>query len=126
MAKPSWFKPRRYRHFDVPIGSEWATALTPEQVVAHPWSPLLHWIKETPRYRPLDGKTVVKERDIMHASHRDACILSKYSHELTGRLDSWYVASSLHEAVIAYRSLSKSNYHFRCHRAGLCAQSRFS
>lgn len=112
MAKPSWFKPRRYRHFDVPIGSEWATALTPGQVVAHPWSPLLHWIKETPRYRPLEGKTVVKARDIMHASHRDACILSKYSHELTGRLDAWYAANGLHEAVIAYRSLSKSNYHF--------------
>ena len=112
MAKPSWFKPRKYRHFDVPIGSEWATALTPDQVVAHPWSPLLHWVKETPRYRPLDGKTVVKERDIMHASHRDACILSKYSHELTGRLDAWYAANELHEAVIAYRSLRKSNYHF--------------
>ncbi|CDO36125.1 reverse transcriptase domain-containing protein [Novosphingobium sp. KN65.2] len=112
MAKPSWFKPRRYRHFDVPIVSEWATTLTPEQVVAHPWSPLLHWIKETPRYRPLDGKTVVKERDIMHASHRDACILSKYSHELTGRLDAWYALNGLHEAVIAYRSLRKSNYHF--------------
>ena len=112
MAKPSWFKPRRYRHFDVPIGSEWAATLTPEQVVAHPWSPLLHWIKETPRYRPLDGKTVVKARDIMHASHRDACILSKYSHELTGRLDAWYAANELHEAVIAYRSLRKSNYHF--------------
>jgi len=112
MAKPSWFKPRRYRHFDVPIGSEWAAILTPEQVVAHPWSPLLHWIKETPRYRPLDGKTVVKARDIMHASHRDACILSKYSHELTVRLDAWYAANGLHEAVIAYRSLRKSNYHF--------------
>ena len=112
MAKPSWFKPRRYRHFDVPIGSEWATALTPDQVVAHPWSPLLHWVKETPRYRPLDGKTVVKARDIMHASHRDACILSKYSHELTAKLDAWYAENGLHEAVIAYRSLRKSNYHF--------------
>jgi hypothetical protein len=112
MAKPSWFKPRKYRHFDVPICSDWATALTPDQVVAHSWSPLLHWIKETPRYRPLDGKTVVKARDIMHASHRDACVLSKYSHELTGRLDAWYAANGLHEAVIAYRSLSMSNYHF--------------
>jgi RNA-directed DNA polymerase len=115
MAKPSWFKPRHYKHFDVPIGSDWATALTPEHVSAHSWSPLLHWIKETPRYRLNDQGVMelkVKPRDIMHASHRDACILAKYSHELTSRLDTWYGANGLDDAVIAYRSLGQSNYHF--------------
>lgn len=115
MAKPSWFKPRHYKHFDVPIGPKWAAALTPEQVAAHAWSPLLHWIKETPRYRLNDQNVMelkVKPRDIMHASHRDACILAKYSHDLTGKLDAWYAANGLNEAVIAYRSLGQSNYHF--------------
>lgn len=112
MAKPCWFKPRKYKHFDVPIGDDWAAALTPQQVAAHSWSPLLHWIKETSRYKPLEGKTVVKARDIMHASHRDACILAQYAHELTGKLDGWYAQNGLHEAVIAYRSLGKSNYNF--------------
>lgn len=115
MAKPPWFKPRHYKHFDVQVSSDWATALTSEQVAAHAWSPLLHWIKETPRYRLNDQGVMelkVKPRDIMHASHRDACILAKYSHELTGRLDAWYAANGLNEAVIAYRSLGKSNYHF--------------
>ena len=112
MAKPAWFKPRKYKHFDVPIAAEWASALTPAQVASHSWSPLLHWVKETPRYHPLDGKTVTKSRDIMHASHRDACILSKYSSELTGKLDQWYADNGLGDAVIAYRSLGKSNYHF--------------
>ncbi len=115
MAKPPWFKPRRYRHFDVPIGAGWAAAITAEQVATHAWSPLLHWIKETPRYRLNDQNVMeltVKPRDIMHASHRDACILAKYSHELTGKLDAWYAANGLDEAVIAYRSLGKSNYHF--------------
>lgn len=115
MAKPAWFEPRRYRHFDVPVSSDWAAALTPEQVAAHSWSPLLHWIKETPRYRLNDQNVMeltVKERDIMHASHRDACILTKYSHELTGKLDAWYEVHGLNDAVIAYRSLGKSNYHF--------------
>ena len=77
MAKPPWFKPRHYKHFDVPIGPDWATAITAEQVAAHAWSPLLHWIKETPRYRLNDQGVMelkVKPRDIMHASHRDACI----------------------------------------------------
>lgn len=115
MAKPPWFKPRHYKHFDVPIGPDWATAITAEQVSAHSWSPLLHWIKETPRYRLNDQGVMelkVKPRDIMHASHRDACILAKYSHELTGKLDAWYAANGLEEVVIAYRSLRKSNYHF--------------
>lgn len=115
MGKPPWFKPRHYKHFDVPIGRDWANALTPEQVAAHAWSPLLHWIKETPRYRLNDQGVMelkVKPRAIMHASHRDACILAKYSHELTGKLDAWYAANGLDEAVIAYRSLGKSNYHF--------------
>jgi RNA-directed DNA polymerase len=115
MAKPSWFKPRHYKHFDVPIGPQWAAALTSEQVTAHAWSPLLHWIKETPRYRLNDQNVMelkVKPRDIMHASHRDACILAKYSHELTSKLDAWYVTNGLNEVVIAYRSLGQSNYHF--------------
>jgi RNA-directed DNA polymerase len=115
MAKLPWFKPRNYKHFDVPIGSDWAAAITPVQVSTHAWSPLLHWVKETPRYRLNDHNMMeikVKERDIMHASHRDACILAKYSHELTGKLDAWYAANGLDEAVIAYRSLGKSNYHF--------------
>jgi hypothetical protein len=115
MAKPPWFKPRHYKHFDAPIGSDWASALTSEQVAAHAWSPLLHWVKETPRYR-LNNQNVmelkVKVRDIMHASHRDACILAKYSHELTCKLDKWYAANGLDDAVIAYRALGKSNYHF--------------
>lgn len=115
MGKPAWFTPRKYKHFDVPVSEEWATAVTPAQVSAHSWSPLMHWVKETPRYRMnASGKMElkVKPRDIMHASHRDACILSKYSHELTQRLDAWYAANGLHETVIAYRSLGKSNYHF--------------
>jgi RNA-directed DNA polymerase len=72
----------------------------------------MHWIKATPRYKPNEGKTVIKERDIMHASHRDACILSKYSAELSTALDSYYCGNGLNDAVIAYRSLGKSNYHF--------------
>jgi len=115
MGKLVWFTPRKYKHFDVPVSLEWAAAVTPERVSAHSWSPLMHWVKETPRYRMnASGKMElkVKLRDIMHASHRDACILSKYSHELTHRLDAWYVANGLHETVIAYRSLGKSNYHF--------------
>jgi hypothetical protein len=48
----------------------------------------------------------------MYASHRDACILSYYSFLLTRILDERYKSHGIDGAVIAYRSLGKSNYDF--------------
>ncbi len=48
----------------------------------------------------------------MYASHRDACILSKYAYELTLILDKYYEKEGLSENVIAYRQLGRSNYDF--------------
>lgn len=48
----------------------------------------------------------------MYASHRDACILSRYAHELTNLLNDYYVKRGLSDCVIAYRKLGKANYHF--------------
>ena len=48
----------------------------------------------------------------MYASHRDACILSYYSKQLSETLDSYYTKNSLSDVVIAYRSLGKGNYDF--------------
>ncbi|AGH50196.1 Reverse transcriptase [Sphingomonas sp. MM-1] len=112
MKTPSWFRVRGYSHFDVPVKVAFAEGLCPEQVIRHPWSPLIHYIKTEKRYKARERKTVPKERPIMFASHRDACILSKYSAELVALLDRWYRDNSLDETVIAYRSLGLSNYHF--------------
>jgi RNA-directed DNA polymerase len=112
MKNPDWFRPRGYLHFDVPVKVEYGLALTPESVAAHAWSPLIHYVKTEKRYKVKDRKTVPKERPIMFASHRDACILSRYSADLVARLDSWYAQKGLDDTVIAYRSLGRSNYHF--------------
>ena len=48
----------------------------------------------------------------MYASHRDACILAKYSHDLTLCLDKFYISRGLSEHVIAYRKLGRANYDF--------------
>ena len=112
MNKPDWYRPRGYLHFDVPVKLEFAEALTPAKVASHVWSPLIHYVKVEKRYKVKERKTVPKERPIMFASHRDACILSKYSADLVGRLDQWYAANNLDDTVIAYRSLGRSNYHF--------------
>lgn len=112
MKRPAWFRPRGYPHFDAPIALDWALAVDPAFVSQHSWSPLIHRIKETKRYKAKDHKTVSKKRDIMFASHRDSCILAKYSAELVDRLDVWYNEVGLEDTAIAYRSLGKSNYHF--------------
>ncbi|MHC2462724.1 reverse transcriptase domain-containing protein [Bradyrhizobium embrapense] len=108
-----WFKPRGYRHFDAPVSSSFAEHISQAQVVErHSWLPLIHYEKRTKRYKPDQQKTIYKPRQIMYASHRDACILSKYAWELSRQLDEYYQQSGLEKHVIAYRKLGKSNYHF--------------
>lgn len=111
-SPPSWFRPRGYLHLDVPVKPAFAKAVTAVSVASHAWSPLIHYVKSEKRYNIKARKTVPKQRPIMFASHRDACILSKYSADLVLKLDSWYALNGLDETVIAYRSLGLSNYHF--------------
>jgi hypothetical protein len=48
----------------------------------------------------------------MYASHRDACILKRYAIDLAALLNLHYGETALNEAVIAYRKLGRTNYHF--------------
>jgi RNA-directed DNA polymerase len=111
--KQAWFKTRGYRHFDAPVGEAYAdTVCDPQFVAKHSWLPLIHYVKRIKRYKKIEKKTVFKDRSIMFASHRDACILSKYTFDLSRRLDQHYVQSGLDGNVIAYRKLGRANYHF--------------
>lgn len=111
--KHQWFKTRGYRHFDAPVGSDYAEKVGDIDFVAkHSWLPLIHYVKQIKRYKKIENKTVYKDRDIMFASHRDACILSKYSFELSQLLDQHYLKSGLDKHVIAYRKLGRANYNF--------------
>lgn len=112
MDAPEWFRQRGYMHFDVPVGVSFANSISRKLVRENGWSPLIHYIKEDKRYKPLDHKTIKKPRPIMYASHRDACILALYSYRLSKLLDRWYKQNSLHDSVVAYRSLGKGNYDF--------------
>lgn len=112
MDTPEWFRPRGYMHFDVPVGVPFAKAISRKLVRENGWSPLIHYMKEDRRYKPLDHKTVKKPRPIMYASHRDACILALYSYRLAKLMDDWYKHNGLHDSVVAYRSLGKGNYDF--------------
>ncbi len=109
----NWFKPRGYKHLDVPVSASFAERVGDVQfAAAHVWSPLIHYSKATKRYRRDDHKTIYKNRPIMFASHRDACILSRYAHDLSEFLDAHYVISQLDDHVIAYRKLGRANYNF--------------
>lgn len=114
-----WFKRRPYRHFDKPVCEAFAKRAMDPMFVGGPNyqpGPLLHYVKEEKRYKHCDkaGKRVIeiKPRPIKYASHRDACVLSWYSHDLAQRLDAQYEASGLSDSVIAYRALGKGNYDF--------------
>jgi RNA-directed DNA polymerase len=100
-------------HFDAPVGETFAKCVEHADFVAkHSWLPLIHYTKRVKRYKAIDGRTVFKERPIMYASHRDACILSKYAWELSTALDQYYEDRGLSTHVIAYRKLGRSNYDF--------------
>ena len=110
MDKPKWFKRRGYRHFDRPVAENFVERVQkPDFVQRHSFSPLIHFIKKTKRYKSDKQETVWKERPIMYASHRDACILSYYSAQLDAALEAAYQGDQLEENVIAYRKLGKGN-----------------
>ena len=64
------------------------------------------------RYRKTEAKTVDKQRPIMFASHRDACILSWYARCLNARLEGLYSRYGISDSVIAYRRLGLGNHDF--------------
>ena len=114
---PVWFKRRGYRHFDLPVDDKFtAHAMDPTFVSRHSFSPLLHFTKSESKYKkdPVTGRRAIttKDRPIKYASHRDACILSYYAHQLNQLLEERYVADDISDSVIAYRSLGRGNYHF--------------
>ncbi|MEL5879327.1 reverse transcriptase/maturase family protein [Cereibacter sphaeroides] len=112
-----WFKPRGYRHFDMPVGEKFARkVMDPSFLLQHSFLPLIHYTKSEKRYKkcPMSGRRTVatKDRPIKYASHRDACILSYYASELNKSLDTYYNASGLSDCVLAYRALGRGNYDF--------------
>jgi RNA-directed DNA polymerase len=108
-----WFRSSGYKHLDVPIGEAFADKTAhADFVLAHSWLPLIKYTKRIKRYKPKNGKTLIKERPIMYASHRDACILKRYARRLTELLDKHYTLNNLDNTVIAYRKLGKANYDF--------------
>jgi len=111
--QPAWFKRRNFRHLDVPVNADFAKKVQAHpDAGAHSFLPLIRYERVTKRYKPDKGKTEAKSRPIMYPSHRDACVLARFAHELGQVLETRYYAGALSDCVIAYRKLGKANYHF--------------
>lgn len=109
----NWFKARKYKHFDRGVGETFARkVMNPTFVARHAFSPMIRYMKKVKRYKSEEGKTLFKERSIMYASHRDACILSFYASQINTLLDNFYISHGLNDSIIAYRPLGYANYHF--------------
>jgi RNA-directed DNA polymerase len=71
-----WYASSGYKHLDVQVGEAFAVQTkNPDFVACHSLLPFIKYTKRVKRYKRKEGKTLYKERPIMYASHRDACIL---------------------------------------------------
>lgn len=134
----NWVKPRGYAHFDIPVNERFARRIIDpvsgsDFVAKHSFSPMIHYIKITRRYKKISGTTInkrgkkvqkrvpdSKERPIKYASHRDSFIYTWYAYQLNKRLEEYYKYKMLEDNVLAYRSLGRGNYDFSADALKYC------
>lgn len=115
---PSWYRLRRYIHFDEPLSLRKAEALVtdPCAVARHAFWPLIKFGIETVKIRQdkTTGAVSTKEklREISYAAHADSQIFSYYCHLLSDQYEKKVVENGLADSVLAFRSLGKNNIHF--------------
>jgi len=114
----TWYRRRGYLHFDEPIAMRRIAAFLakPENVGRHSFYPLISYqIKSHKIARnPETGKLTRKEkiREIAYPSHVDSHIYSYYSHKLAEKYEAILQKKKLSHAILAFRSLGKSNIDF--------------
>lgn len=115
---PSWYRLRRYVHFDEPLGLQKAEKLVTDSiaVATHGFWPLIRFGVETVKIRQnkTTGEISTKEklREISYAAHSDSQIFSYYCQLLSELYEQKIAESELGESVLAFRSLGKNNIHF--------------
>ncbi|WP_067587250.1 hypothetical protein [Endozoicomonas ascidiicola] len=113
-----WFKKRGYLHFDFPIGPTRAYELieSPATVARHSFYPLLRCNQNSVKVSkdPVTGELTKKPKDrpISYAAHKDSAIYSFYGNQLSERYETVIAEQNLHDSVLAFRSLKKTNIHF--------------
>jgi len=118
LNKPTWFRQRRYLHFDEPLSLQKATALVtnPKAVASHSFWPLIRFLVRTAKIKQ-DKETGNierhhKDRAVSYAAHSDSLIFGFYA-DVLGRLyEAQLGQQGLGDCVLAFRSLGKNNIDF--------------
>ncbi len=115
MVAPSWFRRRRYYHFDEPVSSRKAVAVAtdPREVAKHSFYPFLTFKKVTTKVKrdPTTSKLAhtPKERPLSYCAHMDAHIFALYSSTLGELYEREVKVRGLDDVVVAFRSGHGSN-----------------
>lgn len=118
MPYPTWFRQRRYLHFDEPMGLEKARELVedPVAVSKHAFWPLISYQIETSKIKEdaATGKLVShpKVRPIAYAAHSDSHIFSYYCQQIGVAYEAALGRHDIADVVLAFRSLGKNNIDF--------------
>ena len=115
---PTWFRQRRYLHFDEPLSLQKAEALVtdPKAVAAHSFWPLIRFRVHTAKIK--QDKTTGdiewhhKDREISYAAHGDSLIFGFYAEMLSVKYEAQLARRGLESCVLAFRSLGKNNIDF--------------
>lgn len=113
-----WYKPRRYLHFDSPIGLKSATKIVQDssKVSCHSFYPLIRYELESSKIKrdKTTGKLITKQklRPIAFAAHLDSHIYSYYAGLLSSKYEDFLDKQMLSDSVLAFRKLEKSNIEF--------------
>lgn len=105
---------RGYVHFDMPLSKKACKALVedPDAVASHSFFPFLRQDivrNRIKRVGPGLLEKTKKVRDIRYAAHADAAIYTYYNYLLSEKYEALVNAAGASDAVIAFRSLAKSN-----------------
>ena len=115
---PTWYRQRRYLHFDEPMGFLKAKTLVenPDAVAKHAFWPLISYEIETSKIKedPATGVLIekLKSRGISYAAHSDSHILSYYCGQISKAYENVISQRGLGDSVLAFRSLGKNNIDF--------------
>lgn len=110
----SWYKQRRYLHFDCPVSFDFASEYVKNSVAVarHQFWPFLSYDKVVWRYKRKEGKVVPKIRPIMYAAHLDSHVYSWYACLLLELYERRLLECGIGGCVLAYRKLGRNNIHF--------------
>ncbi|MCO6505412.1 MAG: hypothetical protein J6568_08365 [Snodgrassella sp.] len=130
----SWFKPRRYLHFDKPLTKDFNKEQNnvnlnnhflhliglestirskldiSSKVVAHQFLPFIQFETKTPRLQRLNDCRAVKKlppkiRNISYASHKDSFIYSYYAYILGKKYEDRLIREELQNNILAFRKI---------------------